>query len=72
MKQSSFSSRRKFLENAGKALVACYILPRHILGGKGFIAPSDRLTLAFIGTGHQGQQDMQLFHQTQKAVVGFL
>src|SRR5690606_27693836 len=29
------------------------IVPRHVLGGKGFLAPSDRLTLGYIGVGRQ-------------------
>lgn len=29
------------------------ILPRHVLGGNGFIAPSDRINLGYIGTGKQ-------------------
>lgn len=31
------------------------IVPRHVLGGKGYIAPSDKTTMAFIGLGGQGQ-----------------
>lgn len=29
------------------------VLPRHVLGGNGFIAPSDRINLGYIGTGKQ-------------------
>lgn len=46
-------SRRKFIGNAA-TLSAFLILPRHVLGGKGFIAPSDQINLGFIGTGRRG------------------
>ncbi|MEO6814523.1 MAG: twin-arginine translocation signal domain-containing protein, partial [Ginsengibacter sp.] len=39
-------SRRKFIRNTGLAAAGFMIIPRHVLGGKGFIAPSDRLTIA--------------------------
>ena len=46
-------NRRKFI---GKASVmsAFMIVPRFVLGGKGYIAPSDQINLGFIGTGKQG------------------
>ncbi len=50
--------RRKFIEMASSAAVAFTILPRHVLGGKNFIAPSDKITLAYIGVGTQGINEM--------------
>ena len=47
--ESSLLSRRAF---AGAA--AFTILPRNVLGGSGFVAPSDKITLASIGLGRQG------------------
>lgn len=44
--------RRKFITGAA-ALSAFLIVPRYVLGGKGFIAPSDRINLGFIGSGRQ-------------------
>jgi len=49
------SSRRAFLKNAGGAIAAFTIVPRHVLGGPGFIAPSDQLTKGIIGVGQMGQ-----------------
>jgi predicted dehydrogenase len=46
-------SRRKFIGKAA-ALTAFMIVPRYVLGGPGYIAPSDMINLAFIGTGRQG------------------
>ena len=34
------------------------ILPRHVLGGKSFVAPSDKITLAYIGVGTQGIREL--------------
>jgi hypothetical protein len=34
---------------------AFMIVPRYVLGGKGYIPPSDRITVASIGLGRQGQ-----------------
>ncbi|HPW78465.1 MAG: Inositol 2-dehydrogenase [Bacteroidetes bacterium ADurb.Bin037] len=47
-------NRRSFLKAAG-GLAALTILPRHVLGGNGFIAPSDQLTKGIIGVGGMGR-----------------
>src|ERR1700759_2808238 len=54
-------SRRAFLEDAGKiglgAALAGHlptIVPRHVLGGKGFTPPSALLNIAVVGVGGQG------------------
>src|SRR5579872_2600812 len=44
-------SRRAF---AGAAATAFTIVPRHVLGAP-FVPPSDKITLATIGLGRQGQ-----------------
>lgn len=51
-KASKTISRRKFLTQTG-VLSTFFIVPRSVLGGKGFLAPSDRITLGFIGAGRQ-------------------
>lgn len=51
-------SRRKFIAQAGTAATAFTILPRFVLGGKGFIAPSDTLYIAGIGAGGKGTSDL--------------
>lgn len=48
-------SRRKFLKSAATVAAGFTILPRHVLGGKNFIAPSDQLTKAIIGVGAMGK-----------------
>lgn len=51
------SNRRKFLGAAAGA-AAFTIVPRHVLGGPNTVAPSDKITLAYIGTGTQGLREM--------------
>ena len=51
-------NRRKFVEVVASGALAFTILPRHVLGGKNFIAPSDKITLAYIGVGTQGTREM--------------
>lgn len=45
-------SRRKFIRNTALTVGAFTIVPRFVLG-KGYTAPSDRVTLGFIGLGRQ-------------------
>jgi len=48
-------SRRYFLKSSLGAVAAFTIVPRHVLGGKGYIAPSDQLTKAVVGVGGMGK-----------------
>ena len=50
MKRSG-QSRREFLRRSALATAAVSIIPRHVLGGQGFIPPSDKINIGFIGTG---------------------
>jgi hypothetical protein len=50
-------NRRKFLGTAA-ATAAFTIVPRHVLGGPGVVAPSDKINLAYIGVGTQGLREM--------------
>ncbi|MBA4411011.1 MAG: Gfo/Idh/MocA family oxidoreductase [Bacteroidota bacterium] len=51
--------RRKFIGGISTAALAMTVVPRHVLGGNGFVAPSDKITLAYIGTGTQGLRELQ-------------
>jgi predicted dehydrogenase len=50
---NSKMNRRKFIGNSAAAAAAITIIPRHVLGGNGFIAANDRINLGFIGVGKQ-------------------
>lgn len=56
--KGSHESRRSFLKQGALAAAGFMIVPRHVLGGKGFIAPSDRLRVAGIGVGGKGESDL--------------
>ncbi|RYY27022.1 MAG: Gfo/Idh/MocA family oxidoreductase, partial [Chitinophagaceae bacterium] len=66
------NARRNFLKNTAYAAAGIMIIPRHVLGGKGYIAPSDRLVIAGIGVGGKGESDIDSFHKSGKAEIGFL
>jgi hypothetical protein len=50
-------TRRKFVEMTAAAGLAFTIVPRHVLG-RGYVAPSDKITLAYIGIGTQGIREL--------------
>ena len=49
-------TRRTFLTHTAVAAGGLMIVPRHVLGGPGYRAPSDRLNIAGIGAGGRGTQ----------------
>lgn len=51
-------SRRKFMLSSGAAAAAFSIVPRRVLGGAGFVAPSEKITVGYIGCGTQGLREM--------------
>lgn len=57
--KSNRLSRRNFLGTATAAAAAFTIIPRHVMGGKGYTAPSDLINVAGIGIGSQGGGDIQ-------------
>jgi predicted dehydrogenase len=65
-------SRRRFLKNSLIAASGFYIVPRHVLGGKGFTAPSDKLTIACVGVGGKGESDINYLFGTGKTDVAIL
>ena len=56
-KKNPSTSRRDFIK---KSLMASsiVIVPRHVLGGTGYTAPSDQLNIASIGCGGKGRPDI--------------
>jgi hypothetical protein len=46
-------NRRKFIGNSAAAAAAITIIPRHVLGGTGFVAANDKINLGFVGVGKQ-------------------
>lgn len=56
-------TRRSFVKTSAVSLAGISIVPRHVLGGVGFTPPSDKLAIACIGVGSQGQRVMMDFLQ---------
>ena len=58
MTESSKVTRRRFLRQTatavGAALAAPSLVPASVLGRNGALPPSERITMGFIGVGHQG------------------
>ena len=54
---SKRNSRRKFIKNSALAS-SLFIVPRHVLGGTGYTAPSDKLNIAGIGLHGKGNSDI--------------
>src|SRR3954463_2102392 len=71
-KPGAGTSRRDFIRNTGMAAASFFIVPRYVLGGKGYIAPSDRLTIAGIGVGGKGESDIANFAKSGKAEIAYL
>jgi hypothetical protein len=51
-------NRRKFISSAAATAATITVVPRYVLGGTGYVAPSDKITIANIGCGTQGLREM--------------
>lgn len=58
-KEKTSISRRKFLVNSSLAFSAFSIVPRYVLGGPGFVPPSDLLNMGGVGVGGKGFVDVK-------------
>ena len=59
---ASRNSRRAFLAQAAGGLaagMAFHIVPRHVLGGAGFVAPSEKVNVALIGCGGRARGNLK-------------
>lgn len=66
-------SRRGFLRTIGRAAAAGFaspmVVPASALGRGGSVPPSERITLAMIGTGNQGFNDLRSFLRDDRVQV---
>jgi predicted dehydrogenase len=72
MKRISLPSnltRRHFLKRATTAAAAVTVLPRYILGGPKFVAPSEKVNIAVIGVGGQGRTNVEALLREKDAQI---
>src|ERR1043166_1150380 len=70
-------TRREFVSGAGKLALGAVVIPqgfpmivpRHVLGGPGYPAPSDTLNVAIAGFGGMGCSNAQTLAQTENIVA---
>jgi predicted dehydrogenase len=63
-------TRKHFIGTALKASIAFTIIPRFVMGGKGYTPPSDKLSVGFIGTGKQGRILLNGFSKKAMVLAG--
>jgi len=57
-KSKNAMNRRAFIGSTAATAATISVVPRHVLGGPGFVPPSDKITMANIGCGTQGLREM--------------
>jgi predicted dehydrogenase len=63
-------SRRNFLTTSALVAGAITLVPRHVLGGPKFVAPSDKVNIAIVGAGGQGRTNVRnLFGQPDAQII---
>ena len=56
MKKGKFL-RRDFIKASTLSAAGLMIVPRHVLGGPGFVPPSDKVNIGMVGVGGKGRQN---------------
>ena len=62
-------TRREFVADAGRIGLGVMIVPRHVLGGVGYQAPSDTINFAVIGFGGMGSENALELAKTENLVA---
>jgi predicted dehydrogenase len=62
-------TRRQFLSHTAGTAAAFIIVPRHVLGGPGYTAPSEKLNVAVIGCGGQGMTNIKQLMQFEDVQI---
>ena len=62
--QQSLMTQHEFLETSTPTIV-----PRHVLGGPGYVPPSDKLNIACIGVNGKGYSDIASMAKTENVVA---
>jgi predicted dehydrogenase len=62
-------SRRKFLAATATAVSGFSLVPRHVLGGTKFVPPSEKVNIAIVGCGGQGQTNVHTLFNHEDAQI---
>jgi len=62
-------NRRSFIGGVTSAAVGLTVVPAHVLGGSKYVAPSDKINVAYIGVGTQGLRELPALLQIAEAQV---
>src|SRR2546423_3860621 len=62
-------TRRQFVEDGGRIGLGVMIVPRHVLGGIGYQAPSDTMNFAVVGFGGMGSENALELAKTENLVA---
>jgi len=63
-------TRRNFLASTALAAAGISVVPRQVLGGAKFVAPSEKINIAIVGCGGQGQTNLhELFNHPDVQVI---
>lgn len=62
-------SRRSFIGKTAAAVTAFSIVPRHVLGGPKYVAPSEKINIAIVGCGGQGRTNVRSLFQFADAQI---
>ena len=60
-------SRRKFLRQGAAVATGLMVVPRRVLGGRGYVPPSDKVNIAIVGVGGRGSSHVGDFVRRQDA-----
>ena len=60
--------RREFIKKSLSVFSGIFIIPRNVIG-RGFVSPSDKINLGFIGTGVQGRYLMKEFNKINEVNI---
>lgn len=61
--------RRNFVKKTAATAAAVTVIPRHVMGGKGFVAPNDRINLGYIGVGKQSYTLLDSIGKCEETIV---
>ena len=62
-------TRRNFIKKSSLFSAGFFIIPRNVLGGNGYVSPSDQLNIGAIGIGAKGQDIMGDWAKNERVIA---